>query len=148
MGRMLVGAIELPGGVRVRGRGLRRGVPEGTSPDFGLYLGSGKLRRKYDGGLSWEREWIQWPDFLLPRDRNAARQSILGLHARALAGEDVEVACYGGSGRTGTVLSCLTTLSGLSGDEAITWVREHYTKHAVETPWQRRWVDWFARQPS
>ncbi|GAA4541054.1 protein-tyrosine phosphatase family protein [Amycolatopsis samaneae] len=145
---MLVGTIELPGGVRVRGRGLRRGAPEGKSPDFGLYLGSGRLRKKYDGGLSWDREWVRWPDFLVPLDRDAARRSILALHARSIAGEDVEVACYGGSGRTGTVLSCLTTLSGLSADEAVTWVREHYNKHAVETPWQRRWVAWFAQQPS
>ncbi len=131
----------------MRGRGLGRPAPEGPSPDFGLYLGSARLRRRYDSGLTWEHEWIRWPDFLLPLDWAAARRSILAAHERAKT-EDVEIACYGGAGRTGTVLSCLATLSGLSADEAVAWVREHHHKRAVETAWQRRWVRWFAGKDS
>ncbi|MGW4483700.1 protein-tyrosine phosphatase family protein [Amycolatopsis sp. NPDC004368] len=144
MASTLVGTLALPDGAVVRGRGLGRPTPEGPAPGYGLYLGSGRLRRKYDAGLTWEHEWIRWPDFFLPLNWGDARRKILALHARALAGESVEVACYGGVGRTGTVLSCLATLSGLGPDEAVTWVRENHHRRAVETAWQRRWVRWFA----
>ncbi|MEC3979463.1 protein-tyrosine phosphatase family protein [Amycolatopsis sp. H20-H5] len=142
----LVGALELPDGVSLRGRGLGRPAPGGPNPEFGLYLGGAKLRRKYDGDLAWEHGWVRWPDFLLPLDWAGAHRDIVALHARARDGHDVEVACYGGVGRTGTVLSCLATLSGLTADEAIAWTREHHHERAVETPWQRRWVAWFARR--
>lgn len=144
---MLVGAIELPDGVRIRGRGLGRPAPEGPAPDFGLYLGTSRLRRKHGGGITWTQEWIRWPDFLLPLDWRGARRQILALHERARS-QDVEVACYGGSGRTGTVMACLATLSGLSPEEAVAWVREHYNGRAVETVWQRAWVRWFASKDS
>ncbi|WP_414935771.1 protein tyrosine phosphatase [Amycolatopsis sp. cmx-11-51] len=146
MGNSLPGAITLPDGVEIRGRGLGRPWPEGPSPDFGLYLGGAKLRRKHDHKLDWDHEWIRWPDFLLPMDREEARQQIVAAHGRAAAGENVEVACYGGVGRTGTVLSCLATLGGLSADEAVAWARANHHERSVETPWQRRWVGWFARQ--
>ena len=41
-----------------------------------------------------------WPDFLLPLDPATARRQITALHERAKT-ETVEVACYGGAGRTG-----------------------------------------------
>ncbi|WP_328606376.1 protein tyrosine phosphatase [Amycolatopsis sp. NBC_00345] len=144
MASALVGTLVLPDGAELRGRGLGRPKPGGPDPDYGLYLGSHRLRRKYDGGLGWDHDWIHWPDFLLPLDWAGARRRILGLHSRALAGEAVEVACYGGVGRTGTVLACLATVSGLTPDEAVAWVRENHHHRAVETAWQRRWVRWFA----
>ena len=58
--------------------------------------------------------------------------------------ERVEIACRGGRGRTGTVLACLAVLDGLSGADAADYVRRRYHRHAVETPWQRRWVQRFA----
>jgi hypothetical protein len=138
--------VEFPDGARVRGRGLGRPRPDEPEPDFGLYLGTSRLRRKHGGGVTWPQEWVTWPDFLLPVGWTAARTSIVALHGRAKAGESVEVACYGGAGRTGTVMACLATLTGVPAEEAVTWVRSHYHERAVETPWQRRWVSWFARQ--
>jgi hypothetical protein len=35
----LVGAIILPDGTPIRGRGRRQALPAGPLPDFGLYLG-------------------------------------------------------------------------------------------------------------
>ncbi|EYT90030.1 hypothetical protein ThrDRAFT_04348 [Frankia casuarinae] len=64
-GPPLVRALRLPDGCRVRGRGLRRPLPRGPVPDFGLYLGTSRLRRRHDGELDWPRTWIDWPDFLL-----------------------------------------------------------------------------------
>lgn len=136
--------VEFPDGTQVRGRGLARPAPDGPDPDFGLYLGTSRLRRKHGGGVTWPQEWITWPDFLLPLHPEAARNSIVALHERAKAGENVEVACYGGAGRTGTVMACLATLSGVPAGEAVAWVRRNYNERAVETPWQRGWVKRFA----
>jgi len=136
----LTGATELPDGAWVRGRGLRDPDPTGPLPEHGLYLGGKKLRARNDDRLTWPHEWIDWPDFLLPRDSADAIARIRDLHERARAGHRVEVACYGGRGRTGTVIACLAVLSGVPADEAVTWARSHYDRHASETPWQRRWV--------
>lgn len=141
----LVGAFKLPDGSWIRGRGLRDPRPDGPLPEFGLYLGSAKLRRRHDDGLRWPSQWIEWPDFLLPRDDDVAVRHIRDLHKRALAGESVEVACGGGVGRTGTVIACLAILAGLDPAEAVAWTREHHHHRAVETPWQRRWVLRFPR---
>lgn len=134
----LDGAIRLPDGAWVRGRGLRNPTPEGPGPEYGLYLGSGKLRARHPVG--WPHEWIEWPDFMLPKDTARAVDLIRDLHARALAGQRVEVACGGGVGRTGTVVSALAVLAGVPAAGAVDWARAHYHRRAVETPWQRRWV--------
>jgi Protein-tyrosine phosphatase len=136
----LPGAIQLPDGSWVRGRGLRHPAPPGPFPDHGLYLGTHRLRRRHDHELSWPREWIDWPDFLLPRDSEHAIHLIRALRELARAGQRVEVACGGGIGRTGTVIACLAVLAGLPPAQAITWTRANYHRRAVETPWQRRWV--------
>lgn len=137
--------VDFPDGTRVHGRGLRRPRPDGPEPDFGLYLGTSRLRRKHGGGISWPHEWVTWPDFLLPAHPADARRKIRALHERAKT-ETVEVACYGGAGRTGTVMACLATLSGVPAEEAVAWVRANYHERAVETPWQRGWVKSFAKQ--
>ena len=56
----------------------------------------------------------------------------------------MEVACGGGVGRTGTALACLAVLDGVPTREAIAYVREGYHRRAVETLWQRRYVEHFA----
>lgn len=139
----LAGAIRLPDGGWVRGRGLRNPDPAGAAPDRGLYLGGGRMRRRHDSRLTWPHEWIDWPDFLLPRDRDQAIRLIRDLSEWTRTGERVEVACGGGVGRTGTVIACLAILAGVPAAEAVAWARTHYHPRAVETPWQRRWVERF-----
>lgn len=134
--------VQLPDGAVVTGRGLRDGKLVSPEPSYGLYLQARSVE------LPWEHDWVEWPDFRLPRDHENAIRLIRGLHERALAGEAVEVACSGGVGRTGTVISCLAVLAGVPADEAVAWTRAHYHRRAVETPWQKRWVRKFpARQP-
>lgn len=146
MASSLAGSIRLPDGSPVRGRGLRRPAPDGPSPDLGLYLGSARLRRRHEPALPWPHVWVDWPDFLLPRDRDHAIRQIRRLHDEARAGRMVEVACGGGVGRTGTVIACLAVRAGLPPAEAVAWTRAHYHRRAVETPWQRAWVTRFPRR--
>ncbi|MBK1784709.1 protein-tyrosine phosphatase family protein [Prauserella cavernicola] len=144
-GPPLLGATRLPDGVWVRGRGLREAAPEGPRPDFGLYLGAGVLHRRHDASLTWEHEWVHWVDGWLPSHWRPAAASIVALHERARTGQAVEMACHGGIGRTGTAMACLATLTGLTPREAFAWTRANYRRRAVEAPWQRAWISWFAR---
>lgn len=89
---------------------------------------------------SWEHERVEWPDFRLPKAPADAVVLVRDPHARAAAGERVEVACGGGVGRTGTVIACLAVLAGVPSGDAVAWARAHYNRRAVETPWQKRWV--------
>ncbi len=84
---------------------------------------------------------MAWPDFGVPDDEEEVRRSVDDLHRRAKAGELVEIACYGGIGRTGTVLACLATRAGVAPDEAVEWVRTHYHPSAIETLQQRKLID-------
>ncbi len=131
------GVLRLPSGRLVRGRGLRRGTAEGDAPEFGLYL-----QAKPPPPVAWSSRWLQWPDWWLPLDRADARDALLELWRRAEA-ERVEVACSGGQGRTGTALACLAVIDGVAATDAVQYVRQHYHRRAVETPWQRRYVRQF-----
>jgi protein-tyrosine phosphatase len=128
------GVLELPSGRRIRGRGLRNPLPAGQRPSFGVYL----LGRK-PPEVKWESRWIRWPDFWLPSDRDDAVAGLREALDRS-ADERVELACSGGKGRTGTALSLLAVLDGVPSEEAVGYVRARYSKHAVETLWQRRYV--------
>lgn len=146
----LTGAIALPDGTLVRGRGRRQPVPEGSAPEYGLYLGlppaSGRriLLRRATWQPDWPADRIDWPDFRTPRDGPAAAAAIRHAYLLARSGQRVEVACTGGTGRTGTVIACMAILAGHPADTALAWTREHYRPRAVETPGQRRWIAWFA----
>jgi protein-tyrosine phosphatase len=129
-----VGVLRLPSGRLVRGRGLRKPPPPGPLPDFALYLLGHEPPT-----VAWEHRWLRWPDFRLPSDREATAEALRKALTRA-ATERVEVACAGGKGRTGTALACIAVLDGVPNAEAVDYVREHYSPHAVETPWQRRFV--------
>jgi hypothetical protein len=126
--------VRLPSGRLVRGRALRRPVPEGPEPQWALHLlGSAPP------AVPWPSRWVRWPDFRLPADPVDARDAVEELWRRS-GDERVEVACGGGRGRTGTALACLAVLDGVAPNEAVRWVRDHYARRAVETPWQRRYV--------
>src|SRR3954465_2467933 len=128
------GVLTLPSGRRVRGRGRGDPLPPGPLPDLGVYL----LGRRPEP-VPWEERWVRWPDFRLPTDPAELRTALLEAWERS-AGERVELACHGGTGRTGTALACLAVLDGVPSEQAVAYVRQHYDKRAVETPWQRRYV--------
>ncbi|MFG2043262.1 protein-tyrosine phosphatase family protein [Dactylosporangium sp. NPDC048998] len=134
------GVLRLPSGRLIRGRGLRR-PPAEVDPQYGLYL-----LGKPPPDPGWPYAWLRWPDFRLPADRTAAAAAFAEALRRA-GDERVEVACHGGRGRTGTALACIAVLDGVPAGEAVAYVRRHYHPHAVETPWQRRYVERFSSRP-
>ncbi|MBA2556434.1 MAG: hypothetical protein H0V12_03665 [Chloroflexi bacterium] len=155
--------ITFPDGTSIAGGAIagRRDA----APDFGLYayghpdrltsfLGRSVnrlSRRPLHGGSwqpTWQAEWIHWPDFGVPTDAQAAARSIVAAFRRAQAGQRVEVGCYGGKGRTGTILACMAVLAGVPRLDAVRWVRAVYSERAVERERQREWVDWFASHSS
>ena len=132
------GVVALPSGRLVRGRGLRNPLPSGPLPTYGVYL----LGRP-PPQVSWDSQWIRWPDFRLPADRTAARTALRGALERC-DHERVELACGGGVGRTGTALACLAVIDGVPATDALAYVRKRYHPRAAETPWQRRFIKRFA----
>lgn len=51
------------------------------------------------------------------------------------------VFCQGGHGRTGTAIACLMVVGlGFTTAEAVTWVRNHYCKEAIETQGQINYI--------
>ena len=132
------GVLELPSGLRVRGRGVRRPVPPGPVPQFAVHV----LGRT-PPAVPWESRWVRWPDYGLPWRPSELQAALEDLRRRGRT-ERAEVACAGGRGRTGTTLACLAVLEGVPARDAVAYVRKHYHPHAVETPWQRLFVRWFA----
>ncbi|MEV1024278.1 protein phosphatase [Streptomyces sp. NPDC050264] len=128
------GVLCLPSGRLVRGRGLRHPLPPGPTATYGVHL----LGHR-PPPVDWESTWLRWPDFRLPADAGRARAVLVDAWRRS-AEERVEVACAGGRGRTGTALACLAVLDGVPAAEAVAYVRRAYDRHAVETPWQKRYV--------
>jgi hypothetical protein len=135
----LPGVLTFPSGRRVLGRALGDPVPR-PLPEFGVYLLG---RPPPDPG--WEQRWVRWRDFELPRDPADLRDALRTVRLRA-AGERVEIACRGGTGRTGTALACLAVLDGVPAEESVAFVRRHYRPRAVETRSQRAFVIRFAME--
>ena len=130
----MAGILRLPSGRLVRGRALKHPLPPCPPPTFALYL-LGQPPPPVD----WDSTWIPWPDFRLPSNPATTRHALQQAWKRAET-ERVEIACTGGRGRTGTALACMAILDGLPNREAVPYIRLHYSPHAVETPWQRRFV--------
>jgi protein-tyrosine phosphatase len=133
------GVLVLPSGRRIRGRGLGRPLPEGLRPEFAVYL-----LGHQPADMGWPSRWVQWPDFRLPKDKVDAAEAFAEALRRSET-ERVEVACHGGRGRTGTALACIAVLDGVPAAEAVAFVRQGFDRHAVETPWQSRFVRHFPR---
>jgi protein-tyrosine phosphatase len=129
--------MALPSGRLIRGRGLLIDNPYQPDPEFAVYVVGSDLH-----GVTWEYRWVNWPDFGLPVNPAELRERLAEALTRSAA-ERVEVGCMGGRGRTGTALACLAVLDGAPAADAVAYVRQHYSPHAVETPEQASFVAGF-----
>src|SRR6185503_8301797 len=107
-GSSLMALVTFPDGTRVRASPISERQAHDPERAFGLYLDK-----------QWDPTWaacvIDWPDFGLPEDPEAAAGDIAAAFDRARNGELVEVGCLGGRGRTGTALACMAVLAGVPG---------------------------------
>ncbi|HET8575923.1 MAG TPA: hypothetical protein VFO18_02400 [Methylomirabilota bacterium] len=103
------------------------------------------LREAYEhAGLTLLQHPIQ--DFDAPGDPVEFARFLRDLLDRLRRGEDLYVHCLGGIGRTGTLLCCLFKILGVEGDP-LKLVRSAYTRFAVESPVQERFVEKFEPKP-
>ena len=127
--------VVLPDGTQVTAASFDLVAPysRARDPDYGLYFDS-----------RWQPPWdhghVDWPDFGLPADTEAAVQALKAVLERARSGQGIEVGCLGGHGRTGTALAVLAVLAGLPALDAVAWVRSSYCAKAVETPGQEAFI--------
>jgi protein-tyrosine phosphatase len=80
------------------------------------------------------------PDAGVPADRSTFRQLLDDIRGRLANGQNIAVACRGGLGRTGTVVSCLLRDGGLDPSAAIALTRATRRK-AIEDQDQERFVE-------
>ena len=67
----------MPSGRLVRGRALRRPLPDGLLPEFSLFLlGAAPA-------VDWPARWVRWPDFRLPADPDDAAAAFAEAWQRA-----------------------------------------------------------------
>jgi len=103
-----------------------------------------------DPVVTWPYTFVAWDDFELPDDEHELFRALISIWEQARSGSLVEVACDGGTGRTGTALACLAILTGMEPADAIAWVRRNYHRWAVEVPDQEdlvaRFKTWLAQQ--
>ncbi|WP_416970860.1 hypothetical protein [Streptomyces sp. 4F14] len=96
--------------------------------DFGLYLderwhGEADARRPY---------FVFWPTLEAPVESALLLTRVRELAVEVQGGATLEVACFGGHGRTGAALACLDmAVAGVSARVAVERVRREYCPHAV-----------------
>jgi Swiss Army Knife protein, DSP-PTPase phosphatase domain len=127
--------VVLPDGTQLTAASFDPVAPysRASDPDYGLYLDP-----------RWQPPWdhghIDWPDFGVPAHPEAVAEALTTVLERARSGQDIEVGCLGGHGRTGTALACLAVLTGHPALDAVAWVRSNYCTKAVETPEQEAFI--------
>jgi len=105
--------------------------------DADVYVGFEMGMLRTSRGYPWNgaREVLfKIQDMSVPQDVPNFRKLVEWVKDHLDAGRKVHVGCLGGHGRTGMFLAALVSLYG--EPDAITYVREHYCKKAVESSQQ------------
>jgi len=127
--------VVLPDGTQLTAASFYPVAPysRARDPDYGLYL-------DFRWQPPWDHGYIDWPDFGVPANTEAVAGALKTVLERARSGQDIEIGCLGGHGRTGTALACLAVLTGHPAFDAVAWVRSSYCPKAVETPEQEVFI--------
>lgn len=88
---------------------------------------------------------LYWPTLAAPPDLPRFVALVGELTSAAREGAVVEVFCFGGHGRTGTVLASAAVAAGESSRSALARVRSQYCPRAVSTPELEEVVGFAAR---
>jgi hypothetical protein len=83
---------------------------------------------------------MHWPTLAEPPDLDLFAMHISQIHQAVADGAVAEVFCFGGHGRTGTVLASLATLDGEAPASAIARVQIEYCARAISTSGLERTV--------
>jgi hypothetical protein len=85
--------------------------------------------------------WFPIPDFSVPDDTAKTQSALRCALLQLIAGNPIYVGCLGGKGRTGLFMALLA--KALGADDPISYVRENFNAHAVETMAQELWIEEF-----
>lgn len=113
-------------------------------PDIGFYLDSRWASERLlispgfnppfsKGSRSPRIVLYPWEDWGVPEHPRLFARAIHWLLAEARRGREIEIACMGGHGRTGTALACLLVEQGMTPNRAIGRVRSRYCEEAIES---------------
>ncbi|MFE7277379.1 hypothetical protein [Streptomyces sp. NPDC057623] len=112
-------------------------APHAEPADFGLYLderwnGEADARRPY---------FVFWPRLEAPVEAGLLLTRVQELAGEVRGGATLEVACFGGHGRTGAALACLDiAVGGVTAEEALERIRREYCPYAVGSAELERFV--------
>lgn len=115
-----------------------------TYPEVDVFIGFDGMMKKGKRNYPWESGVdIYFPivDRQAPTNAEDFKKLVDWVAAELRDGKSVFAGCIGGHGRTGLFLAALTKVMTGKKD-AITYVREHYCKKAVESTKQ---VDWLVK---
>jgi hypothetical protein len=102
--------------------------------DADVYIGFDSIMRLTPRHYPWtsgHEILFQVQDMSAPKDAGQYRKLVEWTKNQLDAGAKVHAGCIGGHGRTGMFLAALVSLYGEK--DAVTYVREHYCKKAVES---------------
>ena len=114
--------------------------PEGPEPHMAVYLSDTWLSRgqilSNDGTITKEPDeprtlYIDWPDYGVV-DIKTLLCAIEHINDALKAGQNVEIGCHGGHGRTGTLVASLCVINGETAEDAIARLRLEYCEKAIE----------------
>jgi hypothetical protein len=97
-------------------------------PTWGIYLDEGW--KEVETG--YPKMVVDWPDCGII-ELSALKSLVQMTKEKLKAGEIIDIACYLGHGRAGTLLACLISeIEALTPDAAIFQLRQRYCDYAVE----------------
>ncbi|MEU3648036.1 hypothetical protein AB0E59_31960 [Lentzea sp. NPDC034063] len=107
----------------------RRGAASAEPADVGLYLDE----RWYGHADARNRWFVPWEQLRAPDDVDVLVERLADVVLALRGGATVEVACFAGHGRTGSVLASLDIALGAEPAAAVARVREQYCGRAIGT---------------
>ena len=143
----------LDGGINILASGYRDtlGKHFQTERDLGFYLDEDWANRAtgvlVTPGVDYPRDdptpmvLFPWPDYGTPsQSLRAFGAAVAWLMDKLRQGIRIETGCYGGHGRTGTLLACLLVDQGHTARDAIERVHTTYCEWAIESNDQEHFV--------